>query len=195
MLRSTLERGTGSLDADPPAARPDARAGGLREDPPTARREGLGFDVDVIAYDPYVSAEELAEHGVEKVGFDELLDRADSVSIHTPLTEETRHLFDGDAFEAMDDDAVVVNTARGGVIDTDALAEALEEGRLRAVGLDVLPEEPPEDSPLVGRDDAVLTPHVGWYSEDSLVELRRTVAEDVARVLRGKEPQNPVNEL
>lgn len=154
-----------------------------------------GFGLNVIAYDPYVTAEELAEHGAEKVSFDKLLDRSDAVSVHTPLTDETHHLFDGDAFEAMDDDTVVVNTARGGVIDTDALAEALETGELRAAGLDVLPEEPPGDSPLVGHDDVVLTPHVSWYSEDSLVELRRTVAEDVARVLQGEEPENPVNDL
>lgn len=153
-----------------------------------------GFGLEVIAYDPYVPAEELAEHGVEKVGFDELLERADTVSVHTPLTDETRHLFDSDAFATMDDDATIVNTARGAVIDTDALAEALEGDEIRAAGLDVLPTEPPEDSPLVGRDDVVLTPHVGWYSEDSIVELRRTVAEDVARVLQGEELENPVND-
>lgn len=153
-----------------------------------------GFDFDVVAYDPYLSTDELAEHGVEKVDFGELLARADAISAHTPLTDETRNLFDADAFAAMKESAVLVNTARGGVIDDEALAAALDDGELAGAGLDVLPEEPPESSPLIGRDDVVLTPHVAWYSEESFEELRRTVTEDVMRTLRGEEPENLVNE-
>ncbi|NKE36406.1 C-terminal binding protein [Natronococcus sp. JC468] len=151
-----------------------------------------GFDLEFVAYDPYRSAAELAEHGVETVSFDGLLERSDIVSVHTPLTEETRGLFDAEAFAAMGDDAVVLNTARGAVVDDEALATALEDDELAAAGLDVLPNEPPEDSPLVGRDDAVCTPHVAWYSEESIVDLRETVARDVARVLNGERPENPV---
>lgn len=150
--------------------------------------------MDVIAYDPYLASEELANHDVEKVSFDALLERSDAISVHTPLTDETRDLFDREAFAAMDEESVIVNTARGAVIDVEALADALETGEIRGAGLDVLPEEPPRDSPLVGREDVVLTPHVGWYSEESIVELRRTIAEDVARVLEGGAPENPVNE-
>lgn len=153
---------------------------------------GLGFEY--VAYDPYVDAESMAELGVEKVDFEGLVAGADAISIHVPLTDETEGLFDADAFAAMDD-AVVVNTSRGGIVDEDALGEALTSGAVRAAGLDVLSEEPPEDSPLLDRDEVVLTPHVAWYSEDSVAELRRTVARDVARVLRGENPDNPVNDL
>lgn len=152
-----------------------------------------GFGVDVIAYDPYVSEEELATRGVEKVSFEALLDRSDYVSVHAPLTDETEGMFDADAFDRMRDGAVLVNTSRGGLVDTDALFEALADGRLGGAGLDVLPEEPPGESPLLDRDDVVVTPHVGWYSEESLDSLKRTVAEDVARVLAGRDPVNPVN--
>ncbi|MFU8869775.1 C-terminal binding protein [Natronococcus sp.] len=153
-----------------------------------------GFDLEFVAYDPHQSAAELAEHSVEKVSFDGLLERSDIVSVHTPLTEETRGLFDAEVFAAMADDAVLLNTARGAVVDDEALATALEDDELAAAGLDVLPEEPPENSPLVGRDDVVLTPHVAWYSEESIVELRETVTRDVLRVLDGDRPENPVDE-
>ncbi|MDG5759033.1 C-terminal binding protein [Natronococcus sp. A-GB1] len=153
-----------------------------------------GFDLEFVAYDPHQSADELAEYGVEKVSFDGLLERSDIVSVHAPLTEETRELFDAEAFAAMDDDAVLLNTARGAVVDDEALATALEDDELAAAGLDVLPAEPPEDSPLVGRDDVVCTPHVAWYSEESIVELRETVTRDVLRVLGDDRPENPVNE-
>lgn len=168
---------------------------GFGKIPQRLARKASTLGLDVIAYDPYVDREELAEHDVEKVAFDDLLERSDAISVHTPLTDETRGLFDRKAFAAMDEESVIVNTARGAVIDVEALADALEAGEIRGAGLDVLPEEPPEESPLVGREDVVLTPHVGWYSEESIVELRRTVAEDVARVLEGEAPENPVNEL
>lgn len=154
--------------------------------------EGLGFEL--IAYDPYVDVEEMDEYGVEKVDFDELLARSGAISVHTPLTEETRNLFDAEAFDAMKDDAVLVNVARGAVVDTEALYDALADGQLRAAGLDVLPEEPPGDSPLFDLDSVVVTPHVAWYSEESLVALRRTLAEDVARVLRGGTPKNRISD-
>ena len=153
------------------------------------------FGLEPIAYDPYVSGGEMAEYGAEKVSFDELLARSDVLSIHAPLTEETRNLFDADAFDAMKDEAILLNTARGAVVDVDALYDALVAGELRGAGLDVMPEEPPGDHPIFELDAAVFTPHVAWYSEESFVDLRRTVAEDVLRVLQGRTPANPVNEL
>jgi D-3-phosphoglycerate dehydrogenase len=153
-----------------------------------------GLSFEYVAYDPYVNVDEMAGRGVEKVDFEGLLARSDAVSIHVPLTDETRNLFDADAFAAMDDEGVLVNTSRGEVVDDDALADALTAGELRAAGLDVLPEEPPTGTPLLDRDEVVLTPHVAWYSEDSLEDLRRTLARDVRRVLDGEGPANPVNE-
>ncbi len=109
-----------------------------------------------------------------------------------PLTEETRDLFDAAVFRRMDDEAVLINVARGEIVDTDALATALRTGAIAGAGLDVLPTEPPTESPLFDRDDVVLSPHTAWYSEDSMEELRRTVARDVARALEGEPPENRV---
>ncbi|SFT07561.1 C-terminal binding protein [Halostagnicola kamekurae] len=152
------------------------------------------FGLEPIAYDPYVTEEEMAEHNVEKVSFDELLERSDIVSVHTPLTDETREMFDTEAFTAMDEDAIIVNTSRGSTIDVDALHEALVNSELRGAGIDVMPDEPPEHHPLFELDETVMTPHVAWYSEESIGDMRGTVAEDVYRVLEGETPINPVNE-
>lgn len=152
-----------------------------------------GFDVSVLAYDPYVPEYRMADFGVETVGFEELLSRSSIVSIHAPLTDETRGMFDAEAFDAMREDAILVNTARGPIVEEDALAAALRSGGIDAAGLDVREAEPPGDSPLHGREDVLLTPHVAWYSEDSRTELGHTVAADVDRVLRGEEPRNPVD--
>lgn len=148
-----------------------------------------GFDLAVIAHDPYV---EEAPAGVELVGFDELLGRAELLSIHAPLTDGTEHLFDAAAFGTMPAGRVLVNTARGAIVDEAAMVEALDDGTLSAAGLDVFAEEPVTDSPLLGRDDVVTTPHVAWYSEESAAALRRRAAEDVRRVLEGGSPKNPV---
>ncbi len=152
------------------------------------------FHVDVIAHDPNVDAETMRDYGVERVGFEELLDRVDYCSVHAPLFAATRHLLSTAEFERLDDDAVLVNTARGPVVDEDALLAALETGEIASAGLDVRESEPPAaDDPLAERDDVVLTPHVGWYSEESRADLSRGVAGDVAAVLRGEAPSNPVD--
>lgn len=155
-----------------------------------AKASGFGFEH--LAYDPYLSTGELAEAGVEKVELEELLERSRVVSVHAPLTDETRELLDGEAFAAMREDAVLVNTARGAVVDTTALVAAIETGEIAGAGLDVLPEEPPTESALFSLESVVLTPHVAWYSEESITELRETVTRDVLSVLSGGEPTNPV---
>jgi len=154
-------------------------------------RKLRGFDVDVIAYDPYVEESVMDDRGVWKVPFERLLDVSDAVSLHVPLTDETRGLIDADAIAAMADDAVLVNTARGSVVDETALETALRAGTLGVAGLDVRKTEPPSSS-LSALDNVISTPHAGWYSEQARDELNRTVAADVARVLRGESPFNPV---
>lgn len=146
---------------------------------------------DVVAYDPYVPSEEMA---VQSVEFDELLERADVISIHAPLTEETTELFGAEEFRRMKDTAVLVNTSRGGVIDVDALHEALSHGELAFAGLDVLPTEPPADLSLFEVDTVMLTPHIGWYSEEAAAELRRTLATDIRRLVEGQDAVNVINE-
>lgn len=158
------------------------------------RERVAGFDLDVVAYDPYVDADEMAAAGVERVGRADLFERADHVSVHAPDTPETRGLVDAGALAALPDDGVVVNTGRGGIVDEDALAAALEAGDLGAAGLDVFWTEPlPADSPLRGRDDVVLTPHAAWYSEEARRDVNETVATDLRRVLTGEAPENAVD--
>lgn len=152
------------------------------------------FGLEVIAYDPYVKATEMDHFGVEKVDFGALLDRLDYLSIHVPLYGESRGMFSTDEFERMADDAIVVNTARGPVVDESALIEALEAGEVARAGLDVLESEPPDpENPLLAREDVVVTPHTAWYSEESRRDLSRGVASDVAAVVQGEAPTNPVD--
>ena len=154
--------------------------------------EGLG--VDLVGYDPYIDAETFAEYGVEKVDFEGLLESSDIISVHIPLTDETEGLFDASAFDRMKDTATIINTARGGVIDVDDLRDALANDEVGAAGLDVMPNEPPERQDLLSRDDVVASPHVAWYSEESMTTLRRRAAEQVRTVLTGGVPEFLVNE-
>jgi D-3-phosphoglycerate dehydrogenase len=154
------------------------------------------FGVEVVAYDPYVDAETAA---VTLVAFEELLETSDYIVIQAPLTDETRGLFDRDAIGKMKRGAVLVNTARGPIVDGPALFDALSEGRLAGAALDDLPEEPAKrrdwrpDSPLLGLPNCLVTPHVAYYSEESIRYARRFAAEEVVRVLRGERPRSPVN--
>jgi len=151
------------------------------------------FGIRVVAFDPYVPSEVFARAGVERVDFAQLLNISDYVSIHSPLVPETRNLFNAEAFRQMKPTAYVINTARGPIVDVAALAAALDAGHLAGAALDVMPQEPPVDSPVVGRADVILTPHTSFYSEESLVELQVKAAEEVVRVLSGQAPRNPVN--
>ncbi len=131
--------------------------------------------------------------GVEQVGFDELVEISDYISIHTPLMPETHHLFNADVFRRMKPTAYLINTARGPIVDEAALALALDQGQLAGAALDVMEQEPPTGSPLLGRDNVIITPHTSFYSEESLLDLQTKAAEEVVRVLSGEAPRNPVN--
>lgn len=155
------------------------------------KADGLGFEI--VATDPYVDDSTITDQGVEPVHFDALLDRADIVSIHTPLTPETEGLFDAAAFERMADDAFLVNTGRGGVVDESDLHEALIDGELAGAALDVMAEEPPGDSPLLELEEVTVTPHVAWYSEASRRELSERVARDIVRIFEGEQPGSVVD--
>jgi D-3-phosphoglycerate dehydrogenase len=152
-----------------------------------------GFGCELLAHDPYVPENVVRSHNVEPVGFEDLLSAADALSVHTPLTEETAGMLDEAALDTMADDAVIVNTARGNVIDTDALVAALDDDAIGFAALDVTDPEPlPDDHPLLDADDALVTPHVGWYSDDSRRQLSRDIAADVGRVLAGEDSENEV---
>jgi D-3-phosphoglycerate dehydrogenase / 2-oxoglutarate reductase len=151
------------------------------------------FGLQVVACDPYVRPDVLARAGVESVDFARLLKISDYVSIHSPLLPETTGLFGADVFRQMKRTAYLINTARGPIVDEAALVEALDVGQLAGAGLDVMEKEPPLKSALFGRENVIITPHVSFYSEESLVELQTKAAEEVASVLRGQAPRNPVN--
>lgn len=153
-----------------------------------------GFGMAVVGYDPYVPAEDFPAD-VEKIdaksGF---FDRSDHVSVHTPLTPETEGAIGEVELTAIGSDGIVVNTARGGIVDETALLAALEHGRIGGAGLDVRVEEPPAtDDPLLNRDDVVFTPHVAGASEDALREMSLRSAANVRTVYEGNRPGTTVN--
>jgi D-3-phosphoglycerate dehydrogenase len=151
------------------------------------------FGMKVVAHDPYVPAETIKSLGVEGVTFDRLLQMSDYVSIHAPLLPATRGLFNAEVFAKMKKGALLVNTARGPLVDEPALVAALESGQLGGAALDVVASEPlAKDSTLLGRDNLILSPHTGFYSVEALNELQTKCASDVARVLSGESPVYPI---
>jgi D-3-phosphoglycerate dehydrogenase / 2-oxoglutarate reductase len=151
------------------------------------------FGLKVVAYDPYAAKDVFASAGVESVSFDDLLARSDFISVHAPLMPATRGLVNAAAFAKMKRGALIVNTARGPLIDEPALVAALDSGHLGGAALDVVTTEPlAKDSALLGRDNVILTPHTAFYSVEALEELQTKCASDVARVLSGEKPVYPV---
>jgi D-3-phosphoglycerate dehydrogenase len=151
------------------------------------------FGLRVVAFDPHVPDEIFAAANVTSLGFAPLVAASDFISVHAPLVPETRGLFDAAVFRQMKPTAYLINTARGPIVDEHALAAALDAGQLAGAAVDVMLQEPPTGSPLVGRSDVIITPHTAFYSEESLVELQTKAAQEVVRVLSGKAPRNPVN--
>ena len=157
-------------------------------------KRAAGFGLRTIAFDPYVSELTIGEAGVEPVGFAELLQRSDYLSIHAPLNEETHHLINADALAQMQPSAIVVNTARGPIINEADLLAALQAGQLAGAGLDVLEQEPPEpDNPLLAMRNVIVTPHVASATDRMRPETRRRTGREVALVLRGRWPMSCVN--
>ncbi|MGI6097486.1 MAG: C-terminal binding protein [Dethiobacteria bacterium] len=149
---------------------------------------------DIIAYDPYVNRQTIESYGVKKVEFEQVLRESDYLSIHAPLTEETRHMISEDELRKMKSTAYLINVGRGPIIDGSALYKALSEGWIAGAGLDVFEEEPlSPDSPLLTLDNLIATPHAAFYSKQSLIELQTKAAEEVVRVLSGNPPRSAVN--
>ena len=151
------------------------------------------FGLTVVTHDPFVAREVPAAAGVEAVSFERLLAISDFVSVHAPLTPSTRGLFNADALRKMKKGAMLINTARGPLVEEAALIAALDAGHLAAAAVDVVEVEPlARDSRLLGRDNLILSPHTGFYSVEALDELQTKCASDVARVLCGEPPVYPV---
>ncbi|MBI1917912.1 MAG: C-terminal binding protein [Planctomycetes bacterium] len=157
-------------------------------------RKLSGFEMSVLVCDPLVSPEMAAQHGARTASLDEVLSQADVVSVHCPLTPDTRHLIDEQALRRMKPTAVLLNTARGPIVDEAALARALTENRIAGAGLDVLEQEPPDPtSPLLRLDNVVLTPHIAGYSDEYLASSWRESVNTVIALAGGHWPPSYVN--
>ncbi len=157
-------------------------------------RRARGFDMRIVYFDATrVSPEEEAEPGVEYVDRETLFRESDFLSIHVPLTEQTRHAVAKDELELMKPTAVLVNTSRGPVVDEKDLANALEQGQIASAGLDVFEEEPVVEPGLLALENVVLVPHIGSASIKTRTRMCTMAAENAAAVLSGQRPPNPVN--
>ena len=146
-----------------------------------------------LVFDPHLDAEHATQLGFQAVAFDELLREADAITLHAPLTKDTRHILDEAALQRMKRTAFVVNTSRGELIDANALAAALREGVVAGAALDVFEREPlPDDAPLRDAPNLLLSPHAAWYSTHAIQRLQQLVADEIGRALRGEPPRCPV---
>lgn len=153
-----------------------------------------GFGPDLLAYDPYVDNGIIREHDAEPVPLNQLLEGADIISLHVRLTDETAGMIGTHELNRMQSSALIVNTARGGLIDEDALAEALRTDAIGGAALDVFEVEPlPEDHPFLEFDAVLLSPHTAGSTRDAVLNGSRIVARDVAALLDGEEPAHPVH--
>ncbi len=152
------------------------------------------FGLQVIASDPYVSEADAAQLGIRLTTLDQVLATSDYISVHAPLTPETRGLINAAALARMRSTAYLFNTARGPLVDEQALAEALRTGGIAGAALDVTPREPlPADSPLRDLPNLIITPHIAYYSEEAQDDLQRLAVAEVVRALRGEAPASLVN--
>ena len=153
-----------------------------------------GFGMEILAYSPSLTDKVAKTYGVKNVDFEELLTEADFITIHCPLVPETNNLIDADALSKMKSTAYLINTARGGIVNHDALFQALQENWIAGAGLDVLPEEPPADNfSLLDLDNVIITPHAAFWSEESINDLQISASKGVLNVLTGNIPVVIVN--
>ncbi len=152
------------------------------------------FGLNILAADPVTPAETVTSFGAELVTLDTLLQESDFVSLHAPLTPETRNMIGREQLAAMKEEAFLINAARGPLIDEEALFEALSKRQIAGAGLDVMVDNvPANDHPLLGLDNIIITPHVAFFSQESTLELEQRAAEAVVSVMHGRMPENLVN--
>jgi D-3-phosphoglycerate dehydrogenase len=153
-----------------------------------------GFGLRVLAYDPYVPAEVMAEVGVEALELDRLLRQSDFVSLHCALTPENRHIMGAEQFKLMKPTAYLINTGRGALVDEEALYNALASGEIAGAGMDVMEVEPVKlDNPLLKLDNVVVTGHSGHYSDIAIANIRQRPVEDVSRIMSREWPRGWIN--
>jgi len=153
-----------------------------------------GFDMRVIALDPYISQDVFAEYGVEAVALPYLIENSDFISVHAAFTSDARHMLGAEQFKRMKSTAYVINCARGEFVDEEALYGAITQGEIAGAALDVIQgESMPPDHPLLKLDNVIITPHAAYYSEEALGRLRKRPFEEIARMLNGEWPQWLIN--
>ena len=153
----------------------------------------FGFK-DIWIYHPRLSKQEISKFGGTKATVEEVCRNSDVISLHAPLTENSRHMISSDEFAMMSPRTIVVNTGRGALIDEQALVQALREGTIKGAGIDVFENEPPAtDNPLFKLDNVVVSDHTAWYSDRSLGELQAKAANEVYRVFSGEKPTSWLN--
>ncbi|MCL2180469.1 MAG: phosphoglycerate dehydrogenase [Treponema sp.] len=160
----------------------------------TAKR-AAGFSMRVMAYDPLINLEYAKANGIEAVPFDEVIKKADFISLHLPLTDDTKNILNADVMKSMKKGAVIINTARGGFIDENAAYELLESGHLGGLGLDAFETEPPGSPPLFKLDNVVVTPHTGAHTKEATEAMADLSVKNLIDVLSGKNCLNMVNPI
>ena len=151
-------------------------------------KRALGFEMQVLAYDPYVDEVQAEAIGVRMSSFEEVISAADFLSLHAALTEETRHMIGNSELEHVKPSAFLINTARGGLVDEEALYKALVQGKLAGAALDVFDCEPPVGSPLLELGNVVLTPHIGAHTKEAIERVGVLAAQNVVQGLQTGEP-------
>src|SRR3982751_4870680 len=158
-----------------------------------AADRALGLRMKVVAFDPFLSPERAKDIGVEKVELDDLLKRADFITLHTPLTEKTKNVIDAASIAKMKDGVRIINCARGGLVDEDALAAALQSGKVAGAGVDVFMTEPAQSSPLFAAPNVVCTPHLGASTSEAQENVAIQIAEQMADYLTSGAVSNALN--
>jgi D-3-phosphoglycerate dehydrogenase len=158
-------------------------------------KRAKGLEMKVVAYDPFITEEKAQDLGISLASLNETLKVADFITLHTPLTKDTRHLISDKEFALMKDGVRVVNCARGGVIDENALREAIKSGKVAGAALDVFEQEPPEDRELVELDQVITTPHLGASTKEAQKAAALVIADQIIGALQNKPVKNTVNML
>lgn len=156
-------------------------------------KRAQSFGMEIIAYDPYISKAHVREIGVKLVSFPELIKQADYITIHIPSTSETKHIINKETINQMKKGVRIINCARGGIIDEAALAEAVKSGKVGGAALDVFEKEPPFDSPVLGLENIIVTPHLGASTEEAQINVARDIAQQVLDFLKKGIVRNAVN--
>lgn len=158
-----------------------------------AAKRASGFSMKIMAYDPYINREYAEANGIIPASFDDVIKDADFISLHLPLTDETRNIISADVMRNMKNGAIIINTSRGGLIDETAAYEHLASGHLGGLGLDAFEAEPPGPSPLFKLDNVVVTPHTGAHTSEATIGMTNMSVKNLIDVLSGRECPNIVN--